>query len=156
MPKPKPKVTVVSTSNISKSKPKPKVKVPDRLSPTHTPPHFFNATGGPGPSSGASAAAGVALGSAVVVALAYGWSRRRVVHVAEEDHSIITRADVVRLERSKRRADALVAPKERSETARTATKKGWARRFVAALKSKPLTEENKANGEPSETPYESA
>jgi hypothetical protein len=158
VPKPKPKVIVVTSDTTSKEKPKAKAKVSDRLSPTQTPPpHHLIA--GPGRSSGASAFAGVALGSAVVVALAYGWSKRRVVNIAgaEEDHGIITLADVARLERRKRRAEAQAAAKEQSQIRKVESKKGWAKRFAAAVKSKYLAgQETKANIELSETPYASA
>jgi hypothetical protein len=158
VPKPKPKVVVVTSDTTSKEKPKAKVKVPDRLSPTQTPPpHHLIA--GPGHASGASAFAGVALGSAVVVALAYGWSKRRVVNIAgaEEDNGIITLADVARLERRKRRAEAQAAAREQGQSRKVESKKGWARRFAAAVKSKYLAgQETKANVELSETPYASA
>lgn len=160
VPKPKPKVVVVTSAATSKEKPKAKVKVPDMLSPTQTPPpHHLKA--GSGSASGTSAFAGIALGSAVVVALAYGWRNRRVVNItgAEvEDHGIITLADVARLERRKRRAEAQAAAKEQSQIRKVESKKGWARRFATAIKSKYLAaeQETKANVELSETPYASA
>jgi hypothetical protein len=158
VPKPKPKVVVVTSATTTKEKPKAKVKVPDILSPTQTPPpHHLKA----GSASSTSSFAGLALGSAVVVALAYGWSKRRVVNIAGaevEDHGIITLADVARLERRKRRAEAQAAAKEQSQTRKVESKKGWARRFATAVKSKYLAaeQETKANVELSETPYASA